>query len=564
MNKKIIILLTGLFLLVIPLTSLVRAEQINNFTSQITVNKNGTVDVAESLDYDFGALQKHGIYRDIPDTKINQDGKKYRLSYRVISVIDDQNIPYNYTTSYLSSGLRIKIGDANRFVTGLKKYVIKYQVSGALTYFSDHDELYWNITGNDWQIPIESAQAVIHLPEEALGVNKIKMTCFTGIAGSTAKECSTKEENQLLVINTDQQINPTEGLTVAVSFPKNIVAVLEPKEVINFFDTLIGKIVLFIIILLVAGWYVIYPIWIVIQWYTNGRDPSASSGQVRAWFDAPKLKSGRVLTPLETGTIVDEKVDLKDFSGMIIHLAQRNYLKIVEKKKNDFYFAKGNKAYENDSSLMPFEKKLLQGIFTGRDEVRLKDVHLYETIADVKKAVNQDMTSEKLFDKNPDSIRLFYGVITGLAVFTSNILLAVTSFFFGRRMVKKTVEGVEAANVAKSLKNFLSSQERQLEFQAKNQMMFEKLLPFAVVFGVERIWADRFKDIALKPPNWYQGYDNNNFNSIFFVNRLNSSMNSFRSSATPPSSTRSSSGFSSGFSGGSSGGGGGGGGGGSW
>lgn len=114
---------------------------------------------------------------------------------------------------------------------------------------------------------------------------------------------------------------------------------------------------------------------------------------------------------------------------------------------------------------------------------------------------------------------------------------------------------------ALSLKRFLISQERKLAFQAKNQMMFEKLLPYAIAFGVEKIWAERFKDISLKNPDWYEGHGASSFNSMILVNSLSHSYTGIARAATP---TSSSSGFSSGFSGGSSGGGGGGGGGGSW
>ena len=81
-------------------------------------------------------------------------------------------------------------------------------------------------------------------------------------------------------------------------------------------------------------------------------------------------------------------------------------------------------------------------------------------------------------------------------------------------MPRKTALGSETAGVARSLRNFLASQERQLEFQAKNQMFFEKLLAYAVVFKVEKIWAERFKDIAMKSPDWYQGYGGARFNSF--------------------------------------------------
>jgi uncharacterized membrane protein len=108
------------------------------------------------------------------------------------------------------------------------------------------------------------------------------------------------------------------------------------------------------------------------------------------------------------------------------------------------------------------------------------------------------------------------------------------------------------------MKNFLNSQERQLNFQGDKQMFFEKLLPFAVAFGVEKAWAKRFEAIDIKNPDWYEGTSSSHFNTALFASSLSHSYSSFASSSTPPSSS------SSGFSGGSSGGGGGGGGGGSW
>lgn len=124
-------------------------------------------------------------------------------------------------------------------------------------------------------------------------------------------------------------------------------------------------------------------------------------------------------------------------------------------------------------------------------------------------------------------------------------------------MPRKTLEGVKVKNIAKSLLNFLKSQERQLEFQADKQMLFEKLLPYAIACGVEKIWAKRFSDIELKQPEWYEG-TTSSFNSVSFTDHLHSSFSTLKE-ATETSST----GFFSGF-GGSSGGGGGGGGGGSW
>jgi len=88
--------------------------------------------------------------------------------------------------------------------------------------------------------------------------------------------------------------------------------------------------------------------------------------------------------------------------------------------------------------------------------------------------------------------------------------------------------------------------------------MFERLLPFAVAFGVEKLWAERFKDVGLKQPEWYTSSHIGAFHSAAFVSSLDSSLKSVSIAAQTPHSS------GSGFSGGFSGGGGGGGGGGSW
>jgi uncharacterized membrane protein len=366
-----------------------------------------------------------------------------------------------------------------------------------------------------------------------------------------------------IFVKSTQVLNQGEGLTIVIGFPKNIVAVLEPKEYKTFWETLLGKIVSTLIILAIVFWYFILPIYIIYRFFKYGRDPRvAGPGEVRAWFDPPKTPNGkRFLTPAEVGTLGDETVDLKDISATIVDLARRGYLKIEERKKGEFWLIKKEKPTDK---LLGFEKLLLEEFFGKSNEINLRKRQLYDEVEKVKKEIYNQVVKESLFPEDPQKIRTIMTVLTIFALMTGNFFLALVAFIFGRNLPRKTVEGAKAKNVAFSLRNFLKSQERQLEFQADKQMMFEKLLPYAIVFGVEKIWAKRFKDLSIRPPEWYQGYDTRSFNSLVFVNSLNSSISSFQSSARPVTSTTSTSGFSSGFSGGFSGGGGGGGGGGSW
>lgn len=567
--KKILIIL----LLIIGswlLAPTVKAEQINSFNSQISINKDGTIDVRETIVYNFDNLQKHGIFREIPYIKTNQDGKKFKLEFSDLSVQNENGINYKFRTSTVNEKLiKLKIGDANRLITGIHTYVISYQVSGALTYFSDHDELYWNVTGNDWQVPIAVLTSEVRIPAGIKGEN-IRIACYTGVAGSKESRCSvlpSQSDRTKMVIKSNDILESGEGLSVVVSFPKNIVAVLEPKEFISFWNTLIGRLISVLLGLFVLIWYIFLPFYIIYRWLKFGRDPStrsARSGQVQgivsAWFDPPKTQDGkRFLTPGEVGALGDETVDMKDISATIVDLARRGYLIIDERKKGDYYLIKNK---EIDNGLLAYEKTILTKFFGSKKEIRIKDEELSVEVAQIKNEIYEQIVEDKLFDKNPETTRTKYYILAGIALFSGNFFLAIVAFLFGRVMPRKTVYGVEAKNIAFSLKNFLSSQKRQLEFQADKQLMFERLLPFAVAFGVERIWAKRFESLDLIQPNWYHSYSSANFSTYLLVNSLNSSFKSVATASTP---TKSSSGFSSGGGGGGfSGGGGGGGGGGSW
>jgi uncharacterized membrane protein len=540
------------------------AEEIKNFSALYSIQKDGTVNVQERIQYDFGTALKHGIYRTTPLVKTNEDNKKFRMTVSDVRVTDEKFAAYTVADSSTEDELNLRIGDADRTISGIHMYTIQYTVSGALTYYSDHDEFYWNVTGNGWVVPITRSSGTVQFPE-TIPESDIKMKCFTGQQGSTQSQCGSVYLTGAATMASSSQLGVSDGLTIVVSFPKNIVEVLEPSPVIEKVMSAREQLIAAIIsvIMIVAGflWYIGLPLFIIIRWYRVGRDPKPTVGVATAWFEPPKTKSGRLLTPGETGTLIDEEAGMKEITATIVDLARRGYMKIVEVKKKEFVLNK-LKAYSDDKTLEKHERELLSGLFEKGDTLKVKGADLASTVTTVKSSLYTAVVTEGFFDKNPNTTRTIFYVIAGVGLFTGNILLAVVSFLFGRAMPRKTLAGADAAAVATSLKNFLSSQERWLAGMAKDQGMFEKLLPYAIAFGVEKIWARRFADIAMTDPSWYQGYGAHTFTSMYMVNALASTSRSFVSAATP---TRSSSGFSSGFSGGGfSGGGGGGGGGGSW
>lgn len=549
--KKVFILVLTLFILIFPrVVHAADSEQITSYGVNIAVVTDGTINVEEKIQYLFPS-PRHGIFRDIPVIKTNADGKKFQITLSDVSVTDDSGAPYTFTSAMIGDNEEFKIGDADRTITGSHWYVIAYKVSGALTYFPGHDELYWNSVGNQWQVPISAAETTVTLPK-AVARADLNAKCDV---------CTISYTDTSVTFKATGQLNPYEGMTIVVGFPKGMVVELNPNEVVPFFTTLAGKITLVLIGIAAFLWYIVAPILIVRNWWKYGRDPKPAMGVVSAWFSPPRTKNLRDLTPAETGSLVDETVDTRDIYATVVDLARRGYMKIIESKDKKLSFEK-QKDWKGDSDIQPFESELLTGIFGGKKKVDLEDLNLIETFRKIKGQLYDSLVSDGFFDKNPQATRTLYYVLAFFAFITGNLILLIVAVTFGRNMPRKTQFGAQAAAMGKSLKNFLVSQERHLKFQAQKQMMFEKLLPFAVAFGVEEIWAKRFKDLGLKQPDWYVSPYGGTFNSVVFAQSIGHAASvSFASSIASKSST----GFSSGFGGGGfSGGGGGGGGGGSW
>lgn len=543
-------------------------ESITDFQQTTIINLDGTISVTEQITYDFGIEQRHGIFRTIPYTKLNQEGKKFKITLSHFSVIDDRGNSYQFTQTDESGKITLKIGDPDMTISGNHVYEIRYQAAGALTYFSDHDELYWNVTGDEWNVPITKTQSTIRLPA-SVQKSDIKLECFQGKRGSSDTCISGMIGNSAFFEIMD--LSENAGMSIVVGFPKGHVALLEATEITDFFETFFGRLVLLSIMIVGFIWYIAYPLWLPLKWWREGRDPNhVSTGVVRAWFDPPRLKAdrplgeknNRFLSPAETGTLIDERVNIKELAALIVHLAQRGHLKIVEKKKKEFDLVKHDQ-FDKTDKLLSFEKHFLTKLFKDKAHVSLKNsTTLISIVNSTTDEMYEQTVSDGFFPEHPDKVRKKYMIIAGVAAFTFNIFLAITAAVFGRIMPRKTLDGVHASNLAKSLKNFLVSQERQLTFQAEKQVMFEKLLPYAIAFGVEKKWAERFKDLKLKDVDWYQSSTSDVLTAHALTSGLNGSFApSFQSAVTPVSS---STGHSSGFSGGSSGGGGGGGGGGSW
>ncbi len=560
MKKSLTFLTLILVLTVLGSQKALAAERIDKFEGTYQIKADGTVDVTEKITYFADQTPRHGIIRKIDLTKINDKNQKFVVGISNLTV----DAPYS-DQSVDNQTLILQIGDANKIFTGVKLFNIKYTLSGVVNYFDDHDEFYWSVTGNNWEMPISEVIATATLEPTIPPNTQTKATCYKGPQKS-ADSCDTIDKNIQYVEFTAKDLQKHEGLTVVFGFPTGLLTQINP--------TLIGNASVippsfnpwesFMTLL----YYLILPLGVIVWWWLFGRDPKVTLGP-RSWFEPPKHPSGELMRPAEVGVLADESFDPGDFSATILSLAIRGWLKI-KKDDSEYVFTKSTPKGVNDA-LNRFETIVYEGIFKKGDEASTKDFknRSSDIFKKTRDELYQIVKTKGYFKHNPETTRKIYRTLGVMSFFTFNILLGGTLLIFSKFMPKKTRLGAEKKEEALSLKRFLSTQERQLTFQEQNWYFFEKLLPYAMAFNVTKVWAGRFKDISVPSDvSWYND-ESGMLSTALLANALlsfNTRTSQAFAAGTPYGSTRSFGGFSSGFGGGgfSGGGGGGGGGGSSW
>jgi len=327
--------------------------------------------------------------------------------------------------------------------------------------------------------------------------------------------------------------------------------------------------------LLVALWF-LHPLamllFMILHWHKRGRDPKGRK-TIIARYSPPND-----LPPTLVGTLVDERVDMHEITATIVDLARRGYLKIKELEKKRFqaqdYELTKVKEFEGDTTLFNYERDFLKYIFGSKETTKISSMKnkFYKHLPSLKDDIYSEVTKMKFFQKNPKKKRAaYYGGGSALLIvgFVSAFFLGfgiplvldgIIVLIFAKFMPKRTPEGVIATEHALGFKEYLYTAER-FRVQKLTPEMFEKFLPYAMVFKIEKEWAKKFENIYKGQPDWYQGAPGSVFTPVVLANSMNSFANTASTSfTTSPGGGGSGASGGSGFSGGFSGGGGGGGG----
>ena len=208
-------------LVVLPLAAQ-SGERIAAFDVTITVLPDGDLFIDERIEYDFGGAERRGIFRNIP-FRYHYDEQYFRLiPITVLEVDSESGAPDDYLVEELGGETTIRIGDPDQTITGVHVYRIRYRVEGALNGFDTHDELYWNATGDGWEVPIERVTVRVEAPAEVQ-----EAICFAGPFGSNWP-CDAVIVTDATSTFTHTGLRPYEGVTIVVAIPPGVVPAPAP------------------------------------------------------------------------------------------------------------------------------------------------------------------------------------------------------------------------------------------------------------------------------------------------------------------------------------------------
>lgn len=534
-------------------------EGILSFHSDIEIAADGSMQVDETITVNAeGNRIQRGIYRDFPTDYKDRYGNRVKVAFEPLDVSRDGH-PEPWHSERLENGTRVYFGSADVYLdSGEHTYVFRYRTTRQLGFFEDHDELYWNVTGNGWEFTIDQASASVHLPGD-LAAGKVKIEGYTGAQGSKARNYTALvDESGVAQIATTRALGSQQGLTLVASFPKGIVQAPDARQKLAWFVTdnrregVLG-----------AGLLVMLG-FLYLQWRRVGRDPQG--GVVIPEYDPPQG-----ISPAAARYIRNMGYDDRCFAADLVELGVEGVLRIEKSGTSYSIHKKREPQTSTPESARVLHDELLPGprkdlLFSQSNHVSIgkarskHDAHLKASFAKANFSLNTGVgclaglfaiaivVGAILLDKaavhplliigtvgtfilssifstvlmnwvkalrdGKRSIGLTIGliVVAGLLVgvmyllsVASSILFAVlVALLFGVQipfaqwMKAPTVEGKKLLDRIEGLRLYLGVAEKDDLARAKAPPMdaaeYQRLFPYALALDVEKTWGDKLAE----------------------------------------------------------------------
>jgi len=553
---RYLFLLIGSLLSICTQSIVSSQEHVISFDSDSTVHIDSSLTVREAIKVlSTGESVIHGIFREFPKDYKSSLGNRHKIAFRVQEVtLDDKPVPYSIERTRRNSK-RIYMGDSKVTLSkGIHTYTLVYTIDRQIGFFKDHDELYLNVTGNNWRLPIEQVRAVVHLPAA------VQEVCgYTGFQGEKGDDYTSIIEGKSVSFFSTRPFSQREGLTIAVTWPKGFVQEPPLFEELGWFlednFDLVGVFFCFLILFFLMA----YALFVAHR--VN------SLGQVKPIFYPPEG-----LMPSAVGYMKNRRWKPSFLAADIVYLAVRDFV-IIDYKKSfwrgaQYSLSKVGQSQRSEE-LDKDERLILKALFlqgktfaidksSRKRLIRIQEKLKHVCTDKVKKYINENTTFIRL------GMKIFIGMLilsvpninfmkVGLILGAGCFLVVINRYRYTYTIAgKKLQEAIAGFEIYLKTEKMESAKVTGIT-PVETTELYEKYLPYAIALGVEKQWERQFvsvfNSLTSKGNNRWWYYRHSSFSSSF--NRASSSIIPTRS-------------FSGSRGRGSSGGGGGGSGGGGW
>jgi len=594
--------------LVAPTAQAAPGDEITRFQVDATVDTAGVFTVTQTIDVAY-ASPAHGPYLWFVTRQGYDDSHDRLITYDNVNVTSPTGAPADLQTTRGTNYIEIRVGNPNVTVLGTQTYVVTYTASGIVNpdvASSNMDEIYWNVIGTGWQIPIQNITVTIHSPATVS-----KTTCYIG--ADFTDPCASNASSGSTATYTQSIIVPGDGMAVVGGWPvgtfPDATVKLVPSSQNPFAVTQGGAYPT-----AGAGLVTVLAAWLLARFRKKGRDEqyaNVTPGMLPAAGDKVEIKRDEIrdapvefapppgIPPRLAGAIVREGTADEDITASIVDLAVRGYIHMSQGQGEDFVLARTTL---DPRTLNAVDQEIYDGLFATSptmSQAQLSDQAFYATYAGFQQTLHNEFTAQKWYKADPKTVVARYragGFLiaaagAGLSIYLGTVLaksgilgigwLAVPFVVLGlgmmilaRRMPVRTPVGSAVAITSFGFRKYLMTAEADQIKWEEGQDIFSQYLPYAISFGVADRWAKIFQDLAARgapvpQPGWYTGYYGARFPVWMAVTHSVGNIGtSFSTSVSQYAAAQAratgGSGGGSGFSGGGFGGGVGGGGGGTW
>lgn len=510
-----LLVLLSLFVALSPARAQSKTLEWLRLDADITVQPNGDLQIAETNVIDFTSGSFSYGFRDIDMsriadvTDISAEESGQQLETEVVNVEGNK--------------LRIKYYFLTPASNEQRTFVLHYTVKGAVRYYEGGDQVFWSVVYADRNgFSVQNSTGTVRLPSGATATN----------AEAYGARADVKGLNESVVVATALDPIPNGNIfEVRVQFPHGIISGSAPAWQQEFdqqreYDEKTKPTVNLITLLAAALVAIGGPALAVVLLNTKGRDPNV--GMVAEYLNEPPA-----IAPGLAGTLLDEKADMQDVIATLIDLARRGVLTMAEQPAsqmgglittNNWVFSAGEKF---DQPLKTFEKRLINGLGISGGDKSLADLRnkFYPTVPKIQSDLYDALVQEGYYNHAPNATRASYSVLAvGILILAfasfcvSTVLMAFTDFaicvpfglgltaiaFFivASKMPARTRQGAEMAMRVAAFKRYMENIEKYTDLNASKDL-FDKYLPFAIAFNLDRTWMSKFAKVDAPVPGWY-------------------------------------------------------------